>query len=99
MSRAGYRENKLLDMVASHDVRLRSVAGLARRSGAAGTSAQRIAVQLTSLLLVKRCCNTRDVHLLRGVQVTDRHIDRDTAGAVMLHTNDPAPRLSFLVCL
>ena len=55
-------------MVDAHDARLRAVVGLARRSGMLGTSTQRISIQLANLLL-KWCCNTRDVHLLRGVPV------------------------------
>jgi len=63
---AGYRQRKLADMVDAHDVRLRSVVGLARRSGMKGTSTQRISIQLSQLLL-RWCCNTRNVHLLRGL--------------------------------
>ena len=61
-----YRAQKLLDMTDAHDTRLRSVVGLARRSGTTGASTQRISVQLSQLLL-RWCCNTRNVHLLRGV--------------------------------
>ena len=53
-------------MLDQHDDRLRSVVALSRRSGTAHTSTQRIAVQLGQLLL-RWCCNTRDVHLLRGM--------------------------------
>ena len=60
-----YRAQKLLDMTDAHDARLREVVGLARRKGMAGTSTQRISVQLSELLL-RWCCNTRNVHLLRG---------------------------------
>jgi hypothetical protein len=63
---AGYRQRELADMVDAHDVRLRSVVGLAWRSGMKGTSTQRISIQLSQLLL-RWCCNTRNVHLLRGL--------------------------------
>ena len=64
VSSHGYRERKLLDMVDAHDQR--AVVGLARRSGMVGASTQRISVQLADLLL-RWCCNTRDVHLLRAM--------------------------------
>lgn len=45
---------------------LRAVVGLARREGLKGGSTQSISVQLAHLLL-RWCCNTRDLHLLRAV--------------------------------
>ena len=60
----GYRAAKLLEMVDAHDTRLREVVALARRKGTVGGSTHRISVQLSRLLL-RWCCNTRNVHLLR----------------------------------
>ena len=73
-----YRVRKLRAMVDAHDDRLRSVVRLSRRSGTRGSSTQRISVQLAQLLL-RWCCNTRNVHLLRAVprrlvqEVADLH--------------------------
>ena len=63
---AQYRVRKLRDMIDAHDDRLRGVVQLARRAGLTGSSTQRISVQLSQLLL-RWCCNTRNVHLLRGL--------------------------------
>ena len=73
-----YRVGKLKAMVDAHDDRLRSVVRLSRRSGTRHSSTQRISVQLAQLLL-RWCCNTRDVHLLRAMprrlvqEVADLH--------------------------
>ena len=82
-------------MVDEHDQRLRAVVGLARRSGMVGTSTQRISVQLANLLL-RWCCNTRDVHLLRAMP---RRLVDDRARFLTCPKNAPFRDVTPEVCM
>jgi hypothetical protein len=70
-----YRERTVQGFIDDHDARLRQVVALGLRDGRSHTGLTHLSKQLAHHLL-RHCCNSRDVHLLRGLP---RRIVREAA--------------------